>query len=177
MSSRTGKVVVGTYSGGTTITSWGTPQAFNSTQTNAVRSCCIDFDPNRPGKFLIQNQEGSQVGKVRAGKINENSLSIDFSSGDVFTLDMENVAGTIDTLTVTNVPSGSNEIFSFTLKVIQAAGQKQFDWGGKITNVKWANPGRAVSVSSAENKVDVYSFTTWDNGTSWYGKVIGQNYG
>ena len=28
----------------------------------------------------------------------------------------------------------------------------------------------------SERDKDIYSFTTWDNGTTWYARIIGQNY-
>ena len=110
-SSRTGRVILGTYSGGTTITSWGTVCDFNTTQVNAVLCCCIDFDPKRPGKFLIQTVEGilpgggtPRQGRVRAGNINENTLTLDLTTGRNFILDMANIAGTIGTVNPTGTP-------------------------------------------------------------------------
>ena len=186
-SSRTGRVILGTYSGGTTITSWGTVCDFNTTQTNAAISCCIDFDPKRPGKFLIQSVEGvlpgggtPRQGRVRAGNINENTLSLNVSTGERFILDMSNVAGTIGTFTITGAASGSDKMTSFILKIIQSAGPKQFDWGGKITNVKWPVGTKSVYdegdfsgtipyMSKTDNSVNILKFITYDEGTTWYG--------
>jgi len=182
--SRTGRVILGTYSGGTTITSWGTVCDFNSTQTNAFHHGCIDFDKKRPGKFLIQNAEGSPNigGMVRAGNINENTLILNASTGDRFILDMTNAAGTIGTFTITGAPSGSDMMTSFNLKIIQGPGPKQFDWGGKITNVKWAvgttsvyDSGTIPYMSKTENSVNVLKFVTYDYGTTWYGTIEGQD--
>jgi hypothetical protein len=30
--------------------------------------------------------------------------------------------------------------------------------------------------STTNNAVDIYSFTTYDLGTTWYGKIVGQNF-
>jgi hypothetical protein len=45
-------------------------------------------------------------------------------------------------------------------------------WGA---SVKWAG-GTAPTLTSTNTKVDIFTFVTWDAGTTWYGFVSGQNF-
>ena len=40
--------------------------------------------------------------------------------------------------------------------------------------IKWAG-GTGPTLTQTENAVDVYSFTTYDNGATWYGEIVGQD--
>ena len=71
------------------------------------------------------------------------------------------------------------------MKVIQGTttSTRNFTWAS-LTAVKW--PGSlgdgslfgitAPAITSGADKEDLFSFTTYDNGTSWYGRVIGMDY-
>jgi hypothetical protein len=69
-------------------------------------------------------------------------------------------------------------VTKFDLRVIQGSPARYFDWG-EINNVKWPSspytPELPPTISSTDNAVDVYSFTTYDNGTTWYGEIVGQD--
>ena len=47
---------------------------------------------------------------------------------------------------------------------------------GANVNVYWAGGGVKPIVTNVANKTDIYSFKTYDGGTSWYGVVGGQNF-
>ncbi len=44
------------------------------------------------------------------------------------------------------------------------------------TNVDWAG-GTGPDVTTTANAIDIFSFTTYDNGTTWYGGIVGQEFG
>ena len=43
-------------------------------------------------------------------------------------------------------------------------------------NVYWSGGGVKPIVTTIANKTDIYSFKTFDGGSSWYGVVGGQNF-
>lgn len=165
-----GKAIVATidYSG-PTISSYSNESTFNNSQTAYP---WITIDKQLEGKFIVAFQEGAYpntAGKVITGQMGGEILSINLSTGSFFTLDMENVDNLIGTFTITGTATG---VTIFDLRVIQGSTAKQFDWGA-ITNVKW--PSIPAAISATDNAVDVYSFTTYDNGTTWYGSIVGQD--
>jgi len=106
------------------------------------------------------------------------TLTLDLSTGSSFEVDMSSfTTGNINTLTVLNQTSGlANEQHhrSFLLQVTQHTQSRNFAWSS-INNVKWPG-GTAPTLTTTNDKKDIYSFTTWDNGTTWYARIIGQNY-
>ncbi|MDP6584989.1 MAG: hypothetical protein QF535_10050 [Anaerolineales bacterium] len=101
------------------------------------------------------------------------TLTLDLSTGSSFEVDMESYTNNIDTLTVLN-KTDTNHNRSFLLQVTQHTGSLNFTWSS-INNVKWPG-GTAPTLTTTNDKKDIYSFTTWDNGTTWYARIIGQNY-
>jgi hypothetical protein len=168
--SNKGKAIVGTidYSG-PTITSWGSESTFNA--SGGSYSTIITTDSSFTGRFIVGWREGSYPnysGKVITGKIKTETLSINLTTGSFFTLDMQGVGANIDTFTTTGTATG---VTIFDLRVIQGSTARQFDWDA-MSNVKWVS---APTLSTTNDAVDVYSFTTYDNGTTWYGEIVGQD--
>jgi len=169
--SNKGKAIVGTidYSG-PTITSWGSESTFNA--SGDCYNAHITTDSSYTGRFIVGWREGSYPNydaKVITGKIKTETLSINLTTGSFFTLDMQGVGANIDTFTTTGVATG---VTVFDLRVIQGSTARQFDWD-YISNVKW--PSIPADISATTEAVDVYSFTTYDNGTTWYGEIVGQD--
>ncbi len=103
------------------------------------------------------------------------TLTLDLSTGTSFEVDMSSYTNHINTLTVLN-KTDTQHFRSFILQVTQHTGSLNFTWAS-INNVKW--PGGAAgrpTLTTTNDKKDIYSFTTWDNGTTWYARIIGQNY-
>ena len=86
---------------------------------------------------------------------------------------------TINAFVLTNIPTGSSQ---FTIKVMQdstgnrSVGIDTFkDTGGNTIPVYW--PGGVVPVVTVgAGKSDVYSFKTFDSGSTLYGVIGGQNF-
>jgi hypothetical protein len=106
-----------------------------------------------------------------------NVVSLDLSEAQNFTLTAnENV----DYFVITNTPS---ETSSFTIKIAQdGTGSRVVDIddfrtsGGSSIPVYWPGGGVLPIVTSTANRSDIYSFKTFDGGSTWYGVVVGQNF-
>jgi len=106
-----------------------------------------------------------------------NVVTIDLSQAQTFDVD---VTSTITQFTITNIPSESS---SFTLKVTQdstggyAVGIDTFkDSGGAAIPVYWSGSVIPIVTTTAD-KTDIYTFITFDGGSSFYGVSGGQNFG
>ena len=105
----------------------------------------------------------------RAGEI-----EVDLATGNFFEVDLQNASGPIETFTITEALAGT-QVQTFVLKITQGSTARQFNWSG-LTNVKWPGSTPPVAMSTTNNAVDIYSFTTYDAGTTWYGEIVGQNF-
>ena len=109
-----------------------------------------------------------------ATKTGNSGLTLDLSTGTSFEVNMDAyTTHNLDSIVV-NGATGSSLFKSFLLQVTQHTQNRNFTWSS-INNVKWPS-GTGPTLTTTNDKKDIYSFTTWDNGTTWYGKVIGQNY-
>ena len=82
--------------------------------------------------------------------------------------------------TVKNVPSDSS---SFTIKITQdPTGSRTVDLddlrdnGGSSIPVHWPGGGVLPIVTPTGGRSDIYTFKTFDGGSSFYGVVVGQNF-
>ena len=98
------------------------------------------------------------------------------STGNYFEVDLagqENIKNFIITETLTGTQTQT-----FYLKITQsspgAVPPKNFLWS-QITNIKWPG-GTGPTLTATDDAIDILSFTTFDEGTTWYGKVEGQNF-
>ena len=105
-------------------------------------------------------------------------LQIDYSTGTTFEINLVTWTNQIDTINVINV-AGGTYYKSFILHITQASPATGFSWAS-IGNVKWPGGGAGAPTitgyAGSAGKKDILSFSSWDDGTTWYGKVIGQNY-
>ena len=93
-------------------------------------------------------------------------LTLNLLSGSVFYVTM---TAAITSITFTNIPA-SGKVVSFILNVTVA--------GYTITwpaSVKWAN-GTAPTLSTTSGKTDIFSFFTYNGGTTWFAAIVGQNF-
>ena len=97
------------------------------------------------------------------------STTLDCSLGNNFAI---NLAASITTLTLSNVPV-SGRVYSMTLVLKQdATGGKTINWPA---SVKWPG-GSAPALTTTGDKYDIVSLMTNDGGTIWFGFVAGQNF-
>ena len=125
--------------------------------------------------------EGSVKFKTYSENVNEltisgGNVSVDLAKAQTFNLSVNAV---VSQFTVLNPPTEST---SFTIKIVQGStaysvGIDTFknSAGGSIP-VYW--PGGVLPVVTlVANKTDIYSFKSFDSGTSLYGIIGGQNFG
>jgi hypothetical protein len=106
-----------------------------------------------------------------------NVVTLDLSAAQNFNLTLlENVTH----FTVINVPSDSS---SFTIKITQdPTGSRTVDLddlrdnGGSSIPVHWPGGGVLPIVTPTGGRSDIYTFKTFDGGSSFYGVVVGQNF-
>ena len=129
--------------------------------------------------FIVGTIEKSAT-EGQGGAISGTTISVDLSKANLFHLDLQSASGNIDTFTITNVKSGY--VNSFVLKLIQrSSGGWQFDWAS-LPAFKWpdagvfASPGSGPTLTVTNDAVDILSFTTYDNGTTWYGNLVGVDF-
>ena len=110
-------------------------------------------------------------------------MSIDLSTGRTFEVDLEGSSGNIATFNITNVPASTYvSEFILNVKTHVVAGLPRHILWGSLTGVNplWAGDGGSAgtgpNITSTIDKIDIYKFSSWDGGTTWYGRVIGQNY-
>ena len=108
--------------------------------------------------------------------ISSNVVEVDLAKGQTFEL---SVTAAVNEFTLINVPA--NAATAFTIKITQDSTGHQVGIdtfkaaGGATIPVNW--PGGVVPVvTSTASKTDIYSFMTFDGGSSLYGVTGGQNF-
>ena len=114
---------------------------------------------------------------VQSLSISNGNVDIDLSVAQTFTLMVNQPVTQFNLL---NAPSGST---AFTIKIAQnsiggySVGIDTFkDGSGSSIPVYWAGGGVVPDVTVLANRTDIYSFKTFDGGSSLYGVVGGQNF-
>lgn len=100
-----------------------------------------------------------------SGTLSGTSITLDCQAGSVFTL---TTSGNT-TFTFSNPPT-SGVAYGFTL-LVTAGGTHSITWP---ISVKWSNGVVPVAPASGDDKM--YSFFTFDGGTTWYGVLIGESF-
>ena len=113
-----------------------------------------------------------QKSNSAGGQVSGTTVSIDISTANFFQLDLQSASGNIATFTIAGVKSGY--VNSFVLKITQSSTAKDFTWGS-LSAFKWPG-GTAPTLSTGTDDIDILSFTTYDNGTTWYGGVVGVDF-
>jgi len=123
---------------------------------------------------LLSTTLNGTIGKSNSagGQVSGTTVSIDISTANFFQLDLQSASGNIATFTIAGVKSGFMN--SFVLKITQGSTARDFAWGS-LTAFKWPN-GTAPSLTLTTDAVDILSFTTYDNGTTWYGGLVGVDF-
>ena len=112
--------------------------------------------------------DNGKVEESTAVTSSSNAATINLRNGDNFTHTLsENV-----TYTFSN-PAASGKVSAFTLKVIQDSSARTITWP---SSVDWA-AATAPTITATSGGVDVFVFTTYDGGTTYYGFTAGQAMG
>ena len=182
-------------SGVTTATGFRLDSSSGSINAGIITATTLDV--NSSGDKLTVNSSGVGVGTAtpRAALDVEGALrlktyyeipkaitsdngfvTLDLSEAQTFVLTVDEVIGYF---VVTNVPSSSAT--TFTIQVAQDSTGYLVDIddfrtaGGASIPLYWPG-GVAPTVTTTASKVDIYSFMTFDGGTTLYGVIGGQNF-
>lgn len=117
-----------------------------------------------PGAKLSKYREPTSAPTISSG-----TLTLNLNTSQVFLVSLN---ANITTLTISNVPADSNTLVGFTLIFTADNTARTVTWPG---SVKWSG-GVAPTLTSTNNKKDIFSFFTTDAGTTWYGFIGGQNF-
>lgn len=118
---------------------------------------------------VLQRPRIQDYGEVRSTpSISGGGLTLNLENGNVFGVSLN---ANITTLTISN-PSASGTACSFTLALTADGTSRTITWPG---SVKWAG-GVQPTPTSTNGKVDIFTFVTWDAGTTWYAFIAGQNF-
>jgi hypothetical protein len=155
-------------------TSAGTPSGSNQQvqfNNNGAFGASANFTWNNSSSLLTVNGTIDMVSyreTSTAPTISSGTLTIDMSTGTVFNVTLN---ANITTLNITN-SAPTNKVSSFTLIFTYDATPRSVTWPA---SVKW--PSNTVpTLTNANGAVDIFTFFTLNNGTTWFGVVSGQNY-
>jgi hypothetical protein len=159
----TNTLIVG--SGGTAITTVGPNVGIGTTVPRAK----LDVE----GILRIKTSREA----VETLSISANVVTVDLSRAQNFLL---SATSNVNQFTITNPPT---EASSFTIKITQdATGGRVIDIddfrtsGGSLIPVFWPGGGVLPIMTPTPDRSDIYTFKTFDGGSSWYGVVVGQNF-
>jgi len=118
--------------------------------------------------------------KIGTSTVGTTVVTVDVSTGNFFIADLEGLSGNVLTFTISNPNATANQVNNFVIKVIQGTTTttRNFTWATIVTNgtnIDWAG-GTGPDITTGADKVDILSFTSYDNGTTWYGAIVGQEF-
>jgi parallel beta-helix repeat protein len=101
--------------------------------------------------------------------ISSSAITLNLNNSQVFEI---SAISNISSITIQNADSRSNIVQGFTI-IFSADGTQRTvtNWG----SIKWPG-GTGPTLTSTNNKKDILSFMSPDNGTNWYGFIGGQNF-
>jgi hypothetical protein len=159
----TTNIVVGTS--GTTLISSGVNLGVGTAAPRAK------FDVEGLSRFKTYAENTSTVSS------SANIVTLNLSEAQNFNLTLtENV----NQFTIQNIPSDASTI---TIKITQNASTSYTvdlddlrNSGGSTLPVYWPGGGVLPIMTPTVSRTDIYTYKTFDGGTTWYGVVVGQNF-
>ena len=148
-------------------------QAEVDTGTDTVRAVTPDTLTNFGGTFATLNATTATIGagEIKATSARETAVSISGATPSM-DCDLANVFYITQSVNAsysfTNVPT-SGTAMSVTLILTQGGSAYTITWPDEVL---WAG-GTAPDVPAA-GKINVYTFTTYDGGTTWFGFLAGE---
>lgn len=163
---------------GQTTTVNGILYTYNSSQTAWIRTnaspandVTFSGNINATGNVIITGSTSlktyTETGTSPA--ISANTLAIDLSTGSFFSVTVDS---NITTINITNTPATAGAVSGFVLIFTYNGTPYSVTWPASI---RWSNGNVAPTLTSTNNKRDVFTFFTTDNGTSYNGFITGQN--
>ena len=151
-------------------------------QNNSVDVFVVD---NSGDVSIKQNLIIDKILLEKSGTVivNGTIATINLALGGHFVLELDGLTGDITELAISNIDLTPGVVTSFMLKVVQGPVDRTIAWSG-ISYIKWPDAMGdgslsgldAPIISSGNDKEDLFKFTTYDNGGSWYGQILGMDY-
>lgn len=160
-----------TYTAGYSIptttkqTQWDTAYGWGD---HSIENYAVTTGDTFTGNLTVSAELKADSYNESKGTVTSSSgaLTIDCHNGNVFSLALsENVTST----TFSNPPA-SGTAFAFSLFVTQDSTARTIAWPASVA---WPS-ATAPTLSATSGDVDIFTFTTFDGGTTWYGVVSGQ---
>jgi hypothetical protein len=156
-------IVVGnsTVSGNLSVTGNQTVTGNTTFSGNVVTNNIVIFNNN-----TVFNK--NYVEKHQYVDVVANTLTINVSSGSVFTANVSNV---VSNVVIQDYPVNAGAL-SFTLIINVGAIPPVITWPAQF---KWQQ-NTAPELSVGQGDVDIFTFVTYDGGNNWYSVVVGQGF-
>jgi len=118
--------------------------------------------------------------KIGSSTASTTVITVDLSTGNFFEVDLEGLSGNVLTFTISNTDATSSQVSNFVMKITQGTSTttRNFTWSTIVsngTNIDWGG-GTGPDITTGADKIDILSFTTYNNGTTWYGAIVGQDF-
>lgn len=134
-----------------------TPQLGGDLDLNSNDILCADQEIKRP----VLTDYGIKSNSLT---VSANAVAVNMTTGNAFEIDLEAATGTV-TITLSNPPA-SGTYGEAILKVQQdSTADRTITWAGG--SFVWAG-GSAPTMSTGSDAIDIYTFKTWDGGTTYY---------
>jgi hypothetical protein len=144
-------------------TAWENLVAFNSFAPNAIRKT--------GGVFLGNTQFKSLIAQISYPTITDNIVGLNLSFAGYFWLDMTD---DVDSFDIINTP---NNVATFTLIVKQHnAIRHDLNFNFTSKTLKWAQGYEPASPVASLNQIDIYTFSSKDQGQNWFSNIIGLDF-
>tara|TARA_B100000953_G_scaffold263560_2_gene230344 strand:- start:1285 stop:4308 length:3024 start_codon:yes stop_codon:yes gene_type:complete len=113
--------------------------------------------------------------KIGTGSASGTTITVDLSTGNFFEVDFANLSGNVSTFTISNPNATAGQLNNFVIKCKQhGSSNKDFTWGS-LSAIDWPEQ-TGPEMTQTANRYDIFSFTSYNNGTNWLGAVVGQDY-
>ena len=124
---------------------------------------------------------GSLIHKEGTATLSGTSITIDLATGRSFEVDLQGASGNIATFNITGAFVAGTRCGDFLLNVTQGSTARNILWGSLTgVNPRWPGDGGSAgsgpTITTTNDKKDIFYFSTWNAGTTWYARIIGQNF-
>ena len=153
----------------------GTDVAFGSAlvlDTSNPDNISSSYDSQNQIMVIAWVAQSTSVGNSLTVDFSKTTITVNLSAGNYFEVDLQGQEN-IKAFTITETLTGT-QAQTFYLKITQGSTTRSIIWP-QITNVKWPG-GTGPTITATDNAIDILKFTTYDQGTTWHGETIGQNF-
>lgn len=138
-----------------------TESGLTSVEWPAAGTLILDMNDNQIDKAILKDY----AIESNTPTFSANAATFAYANGPAFNIDIETATGNV-TFTLSGGPP-SGDYGQITIRVVQdGTAARTITWAGGT--FVWAG-GTAHPLNSTLNGVSIYTFETWDGGTTWHG--------